>query len=154
MTQRRIFLLREGDELRELVEETYAAEVDLQELLARYPNSGSPAKISRGERIMDQDPRERLRIAADELAAFCRKNVIQELSLFGSALRGDFGPNSDIDLLVTFQPEARIGFLDLARIQRELAELLGRPVDLVPKAGLKPAIRAEVLESAELLYAA
>jgi uncharacterized protein len=103
---------------------------------------------------MGQDHKDRLSIAAEELAVFCRANGIQELSLFGSALRRDFGPDSDIDLLVTFQPETRIGFLTLARIQRELAELLGRPVDLVPKAGLKPAIRTEVLESAELLYAA
>lgn len=103
---------------------------------------------------MRQETRERLGISAEELAAFCRINGIQELSLFGSALRQDFGPHSDLDLLVTFRPEARIGFLALARVQRELAELLGRPVDLVPKRGLKPAIRDQVLETSELLYAA
>ena len=103
---------------------------------------------------MREEIKRRLRIPAEQLAAFCRANSIEELSLFGSALRDDFGPESDLDLLVRFESEARIGFLAFARIQRELTELLGRPVDLVPKEGLKPAIQTEVLESSELLYAA
>jgi predicted nucleotidyltransferase len=79
---------------------------------------------------------------------------VQELALFGSALTSDFGEESDIDLLVTFQPGARVGFLTLARMQRELAQILGRKVDLVPKGGLKPIIRESVLANARVLYAA
>lgn len=90
----------------------------------------------------------------DAIIAFCRRYHVRELALFGSALRKDFGDRSDIDLLVEFDPEAQVGFLTLARMQRELTALLGRKVDLVPKAGLKPIIRQEVLESAEVLYAA
>jgi predicted nucleotidyltransferase len=83
----------------------------------------------------------------------CRRYGVRELALFGSALRADFRPDSDIDLLVEFQPESRPGLLTLSRLRLDLAELLGRPVDLVPKAGLKPAIRESVLASARLIYA-
>jgi hypothetical protein len=93
-------------------------------------------------------------ISEERLAALCSRHGIQELALFGSALTERFGPGSDLDFLVTFWPEARPGFLTLARVQRELAELFGRPVDLVPKGGLKPAIRDSVLASARVLYAA
>ena len=90
----------------------------------------------------------------DAIIALCRRYRVRELSLFGSALRQDFGDRSDIDLLVECDPEAQVGFIALARMQRELATLLGRKVDLVPKAGLKPLIRQEVLASAKVLYAA
>lgn len=93
-------------------------------------------------------------IPIEPLADFCRRNKVQELALFGSATTSAFGPQSDIDLLVTFRPEARVGFLTLARMQHELEELLGRKVDLVPKGGLKPLIRDSVLASARVLYAA
>jgi len=93
-------------------------------------------------------------IPDERLAAFCRKNQIRELSLFGSALREDFRPDSDIDLLVVFEPDARIGLLAFARIQRELSELVGRRVDLVPKDGLKLHIRQSVIDSAKVVYAA
>ena len=95
------------------------------------------------------------RIALPEAALqeFCRRWRITELALFGSVLRADFRPESDIDLLVEFEPGARIGFMALGRMQRELAALLGRPVDLVPKDGLKPLIRQEVLNSTEVIYA-
>ncbi len=90
----------------------------------------------------------------EQLAALCARNGIEELALFGSALTDRFGPASDLDLLVTFKPETRPGFLTLARVQRELESLLGRRVDLVPKGGLKPAIRDSVLAGARVLYAA
>lgn len=93
-------------------------------------------------------------IPADEIAAFCRRHHIRSLSLFGSILREDFGPDSDADVLVEFEPDAQVGFITLSRMQRELAELLQRPVDLVPKEGLKPKIREAVLSSAEVVYAA
>ena len=92
-------------------------------------------------------------IAYEQLADYCRRNQIAYLALFGSAVRGELRPDSDFDLLVEFTPDARIGFLTLGRIQRELAALLGRPVDLVPRSGLKPLIRQEVLQSARVLYA-
>ena len=95
-----------------------------------------------------------LEIPAEPLADFCRRNEVRELALFGSAVTGTFGEKSDVDFLVTFQPGTRVGFLTLARMQRELEGLLGRKVDLVPKGGLKPVIRDSVLASARVLYAA
>jgi predicted nucleotidyltransferase len=84
----------------------------------------------------------------------CRRYQVRELSIFGSALRDDFKPASDIDLLVEFEPEAQVGFVTLSRLQRELSAVLKRQVDLVPKGGLKPKIRNAVLSSAQVLYAA
>ena len=95
-----------------------------------------------------------LHIPFAELAHFCRQYQVRELALFGSMLRQDRRPESDIDLLVSFQPTARVTFLTLARMQRELATLLGRKVDLVPKDGLKPVIREHILATARVLYAA
>ncbi|HKI03194.1 MAG TPA: nucleotidyltransferase family protein [Thermoanaerobaculia bacterium] len=95
-----------------------------------------------------------LDIVREKLADFCKRNRVQELALFGSAVRGELGEESDVDFLVTFEPGARVGFLTLARMQRELEELLGRQVDLVPKGGLKPVIRDSVLATARVLYAA
>jgi len=88
------------------------------------------------------------------IEAFCRKHHIRRLSLFGSAARGDFGPESDVDVLVEFQAEARVGFLEFSRMQRELTEIFHRPVDLVPRTGLKPAIREQILKEEVVLYAA
>jgi len=79
---------------------------------------------------------------------------VRELALFGSTLRQDHRPDSDVDLLVSFEPSARVTFLTLARMQRELEALLGRKVDLVPKDGLKPGIRDHILATARVLYAA
>jgi len=95
-----------------------------------------------------------LKVPADELADVCRRYRVRELALFGSAARGQAGPGSDLDLLVEFQPGAHIGFLALAALGRELSALLGRRVDLVPKRGLKPLIRDEVLREAEVVFAA
>ena len=69
-------------------------------------------------------------------------------------LRDDFGPDSDVDVLVDFEPEARIGLKAFVRMQRELVELFQHPVDLVTRNGLKPLIRDSVLSSAEVIYAA
>jgi predicted nucleotidyltransferase len=91
-------------------------------------------------------------IDRQQVAAFCRKHQIRRLAVFGSALRDDFGPESDVDVLVEFEPDARVGFLALARAARELASILGRRVDLVPQNGLKPLIRDEVLAGAEVLF--
>jgi len=88
------------------------------------------------------------------LLDLCRRYRVRELALFGSALRADFDEESDLDFLVEFDPDARVGFVTLLNLQRELAHLFNRDVDLVPKAGLKPLLRQQVLAEAEVLYAA
>ncbi len=95
-----------------------------------------------------------LRIPFEELADFCHRYKVRELAIFGSALRLDCRPDSDVDLLVSFDPAARVTFMTLAKMQRELEPYFGRKVDLVPKDGLKPAIRDQILSTARVLYAA
>jgi hypothetical protein len=95
----------------------------------------------------------RLAIPTDSLPTYCQRNGIRRLVLFGSALRDDFRPDSDVDLLVEFRSDARIGFLALSRMQRELSDLFRRKVDLVPQNGLKPLVRASILRDSEVLYA-
>lgn len=97
---------------------------------------------------------EPLHIPIADLEGICRRYQVRELALFGSTLRPGHSPESDVDLLVSFQPGARVTFTTLARMQRELEALLGRQVDLVPKDGLKPVIRDHVLATARVLYAA
>ena len=92
-------------------------------------------------------------LSPDTLSTFCREHHIKRLSLFGSALRSDFGPESDVDILVEFEDSARIGLLAFAKTQRKLSELLQRPVDLVTPEGLKPLIKPQILNEAEVLYA-
>ncbi len=88
-----------------------------------------------------------------EIARYCRENKIARLRAFGSVLGDDFTPESDVDLLVAFEPEARISLLDRVRIKRELSELLGREVDLVSEKGISKYIRDEVFAEAEMLFA-
>ncbi len=95
-----------------------------------------------------------IQISQTQIADFCRRHQIRWLALFGSVLRDDFGPESDVDVLVEFEPQARLGLMAYAGIQRELSELLQRPVDLVTRDGLKPLIKQAVLDSAEVIYAA
>ena len=89
-----------------------------------------------------------------KLADLCRQYHVRELSVFGSAARGEMGPDSDIDLLVEFLPDAKIDLVDHAGLMLDLSQLLGCRVDLVSKRGLKPLIRESVLEEARLVYAA
>ena len=94
-------------------------------------------------------------LSEDQLAAFCRRWKIQELALFGSALREDFRPDSDVDVLVTFAPEAPWSLFDLVAMQEELEDFFGRPVDLVEKAALRnPFRRHAILKHQKVLYAA
>jgi predicted nucleotidyltransferase len=95
----------------------------------------------------------RISFSEARLAEICRRYHVRELRLFGSALRDDFHDASDIDVLVEFDPGARVGFFGLARLQRELSTLFSRPVDVVPKQGLNPAIRQSVLNTSEVIYA-
>lgn len=94
-----------------------------------------------------------LNVPLDEISAICQRFGVRELAVFGSAMRDDFGPESDIDLLVEFEPEARIGFMELGAMERELGVLFGRAIDLVPKRGLRPQVRDRVLATARVLYA-
>jgi predicted nucleotidyltransferase len=91
-------------------------------------------------------------VPKEQLAEFCRKNHIRKLALFGSVLREDFRPDSDVDVLVEFEPGHVPGF-GFIRLQEELSELFGRTVDLVTPKFLNRRIRDEVLRSAEVQYA-
>jgi len=94
----------------------------------------------------------------EALSLFCRQWKIRELALFGSVLREDFGPQSDIDVLVTFEPDADWSLLDHVRAQQELEALLGREVDLVSRRAIERSVnwirRKAILETAETIYAA
>ena len=94
----------------------------------------------------------RIDISKNGIASFCRRNGIRRLWLFGSVLRADFGPDSDVDFLVDFQPDARAGLLDMAAMEIELGRLLGRKVDLRTPAEISRHFREQVMASAELQY--
>ena len=95
-----------------------------------------------------------IHLPVDKVAGFCKRNRIRKLSLFGSALRDDFRPDSDIDLLVEFQSGAAPSLLDLARMERELSAILGgRKVDLRTFKELSRYFRDEVLSTACVHYA-
>ena len=95
----------------------------------------------------------KINIPTENLDVFCRRYQVRRLSLFGSVLRDDFQADSDVVVLVQFDPEARVSFMTLGKMQRELATIFQRPVDLIPQDGLKPVIREEVLASAQEVYA-
>ncbi|MDY7011255.1 MAG: nucleotidyltransferase family protein [Planctomycetota bacterium] len=94
----------------------------------------------------------RIDIPKEKIAEFCRRNRIRRLALFGSVLRGDFRPDSDIDVLVEFEPGARVGMLRLAGMEIELSGLLGRKVDLNTPGFLCDYFRDQVLAEAEVQY--
>jgi hypothetical protein len=94
-----------------------------------------------------------IEIPKEKIAEFCRKNRIRKLALFGSVLRDDFRSDSDVDVLVEFRPEARVGFFELARIERELSTLFGRKADVRTAADLSRYFRDEIVRSAEVEYA-
>ena len=94
----------------------------------------------------------RIRIEKDEITAFCERNRIRSLSLFGSVLRDDFTPESDVDVLVEFEPDAHVGLITLAGMELELGRLLGRTVDMHTVKGLNPQFRDQVLGAAEVQY--
>lgn len=96
----------------------------------------------------------RLEVDSTVLAEFCRRHGIRRLALFGSVLRGVDRPDSDIDLLVEFNPDRRIGLIGLAGIERELSGIIGRKVDLRTPFDLSPRFREEVLRTASVQYAA
>lgn len=93
-----------------------------------------------------------IHIEPTTLAQFCQQHHIRKLSLFGSVLRDDFAADSDVDVLVEFEPGAIITYLDMVDIQDGLSELLGYPVDLLTPNALSPYFRDEVLATAQVLY--
>ncbi|HTY26413.1 MAG TPA: nucleotidyltransferase family protein [Desulfomonilaceae bacterium] len=96
---------------------------------------------------------ERLGIPKNLIKEFCRKHHIRKLSIFGSYLREDFGPESDIDFLVEFDPDHIPGLLEIAGMEIELSERLGRKVDLRTAQDLSRYFRDEVVAQAEVQYA-
>ena len=101
---------------------------------------------------MNNMAKARIDIPRDTIAEFCRRNHIRRLALFGSVLRDDFRPESDVDVLVEFEPDARVGLMGLARMEIELSELLGRKVDMNTPGFLCDYFRDEVLAEAETQY--
>lgn len=97
--------------------------------------------------------RARIDIPKDLIAAFCRKHKIARLSLFGSVLSDEFGPDSDVDVLVEFKPGTRIGMIRLSGIELELGKILGRKVDLNTPGFLHAHFRSQVMEESEAQYA-
>jgi len=93
----------------------------------------------------------RIDIPKEKIAEFCRRNHIRRLALFGSVLREDFGPDSDVDVLVEFEPQARVGLAFFA-MELELSEILGRKVDLNTPGFLSKFFRDEVLAEAQVQY--
>lgn len=106
-------------------------------------------------KVMNKSELDRF-INSNQIKLFCRRWKIQELALFGSALRDDFGSDSDIDLLVTFEGNADWSLLEHVQMQLELQELLGRNVDLVNKRALKRSQnwirREEILKTAVPIF--
>ncbi len=98
-----------------------------------------------------------IKIPKERIAEFCKKWKIREFSLFGSVLRDDFRPDSDIDVLVTFSEDAKHTLFDLVHMENELKQLLGRDVDIVSRRGIESSrnyIRRDaILSSAEAVYA-
>jgi predicted nucleotidyltransferase len=98
--------------------------------------------------------RQKIKVDKDRLGKFCRRHHIARLSFFGSVLRDDFSPDSDIDVLVDFEDGCTPGFLRVAQLERELSELLDdRKVDLRTRQDLSRYFRNEVLATAEVQYA-
>jgi len=91
-------------------------------------------------------------LSEDKIKDFCQHNRIRRLSLFGSVLREDFGPESDIDVLVEFEPGTNVGLITLAGMEIELGQILGYKVEIHTLKGLNPHFRDEVLDQAEVQY--
>ena len=110
------------------------------------------------ERLTTVIPQLQTQLPQQQIAAFCQRWKIQEFYLFGSVLRQDFRPDSDIDVMVSFQANAPWGLLELVRMKRELETIVGREVDLVTKQSIEQSEnwirRQEILGTAQLFYVA
>jgi hypothetical protein len=96
--------------------------------------------------------RAQIRIPKDQIAEYCKRNQVRRLSLFGSVLREDFGPDSDVDVLVEFEPGTRIGLIRLSGLEIELGKIVGRKVDLNTPGFLSKYYRDEILTEADVQY--
>ena len=122
------------------------------ELIKELKAAGDQRRRKQGIFVMNAH----IHIPRDEIAAFCKQWQITELALFGSVLRDDFGPESDVDVLVRFKEEARHTLFDLDRMEEELTTIFGRKVDLVSWRGIEQSQnyirRKAILQSAETIY--
>jgi len=99
--------------------------------------------------------KKKFRIPRKRISEFCRRWGVVEFSLFGSVLRSDFRPDSDIDVLVTFSKEAEISLFDLVQMKLDLEKMFHRPVDIIEKDALEnPFRKREILRTAQVVYAA
>lgn len=103
--------------------------------------------------MANERARERVQLPEDRIEEFCRRYHIRKLALFGSVLREDFGPESDVDVLVEFEPGHTPGF-GFVGIEEELSRIVGRRVDLNTAGSLSRYFRDAVVQDAEVLYAA
>lgn len=94
----------------------------------------------------------RLPIPRDAIAAFCKKHGIRKFALFGSVLRDDFGPKSDVDVVAEFKPGVRFTLFDLVDMQDELSAIMGRKAEIFEFRALRPWMQEEVAGSMELFY--
>jgi hypothetical protein len=101
--------------------------------------------------IATHDIYERLGVSSQKVAAYCRANHIVRLAVFGSITRDDFNDNSDVDLLVEFDPRAAIGW-EIVDIQDGFAAMFGRPVDLLTYKGINKYMRDTILSEARVVY--
>ncbi len=106
--------------------------------------------------LMNQQLYDRLQTSLEQIAALCQQWQITELALFGSILRDDFRPDSDVDLLVTFAPDAKLSVLDLVELEHHFADLFGREVDVIEKETIETSPnwirRNEILNTATVIY--
>ena len=94
----------------------------------------------------------RINITEEQIADFCQRNHIRKFAFYGSVLRDDFRPDSDIDVLVEFEPSQPIGLMEVVRMERRLSELMGRKIDLRTPKELSRYFRDKVISEAETLY--
>ena len=98
----------------------------------------------------------KIKLPKARIAEFCKRWNVSEFAIFGSALRADFRPDSDVDVLVSFAPEAKVSLFDMARMQEELKQIFGRDVDLISRRGVEHSRnylrRKAILESAQVIH--
>jgi predicted nucleotidyltransferase len=102
----------------------------------------------------EHPPLLRVPVPEERIVEFCRRHGVRRLCLFGSVLRDDFGPASDVDVLIEFEPDRGVGLIALATLEQELTRILGRTVDLRTPNELSRYFRDEVVRTAAVLYAA
>jgi uncharacterized protein len=98
----------------------------------------------------------KIKVPKARIAEFCKRWNVSEFAIFGSALRADFRPDSDVDVLISFAPEAKVSLFDMANMQEELKQIFGRDVDLISRRGVEHSRnylrRKAILESAQVIH--